>query len=195
MEEDWKGSRLVRKRSEHDFEGFNRRNGFDRYKESDRSLIHRSESFCGGSGSQRDQFPKGFRSERERSWRDGSVSSWQRELKDLDDRQRVVRSPKGLRDAKSPSWLKDSVSESEQSKKRSSSSPRPSRDGNSIKSKSKFPTWSKDSESEQSKSVEMKKAEKESLQQVKMVTCTSIGRCRQWGRMSKWLSLQARVSN
>jgi len=100
-------------------------------------LIHRSESFCGGGGSQRDQFLKGFQSERERSRRDGSVSSWRRGLKDLDDRERVVRSPKGLRDARSPSWSKDSVSESEQSKKRSSSSPRPSKDGNSIKSKSK----------------------------------------------------------
>ncbi|KAG4966744.1 hypothetical protein AAZX31_12G008400 [Glycine max] len=166
VEEDREGSRLVRKRSEHDFEAFDRRKGFDRYRESDRGLIHRSESFCGGGGSQRDQFPKGFRSERERSRREGSVSSWRRGLKDLDDRERVVRSPKGLRDAKSPSWSKDSVSESEQSKKRSSSSPRPSRDGNSIKSKSKSPTWSKDSESEQSKSVEVKKAEEESLQQV-----------------------------
>ena len=46
-----------------------------------------------------------------------------------------------------PSWSKDSVFESEQSKKRSSSSPRPSKDGNSIKSKSKSPTWSKGSES------------------------------------------------
>ncbi|CAJ1934203.1 unnamed protein product [Sphenostylis stenocarpa] len=166
VEEDREGSRVVRKRSEHDFDGFDRRKGFDRYRESDRSLMHRSESFCSG-GSRRDQFPKGFRSERERSRREGSVSSWRRGLKDLDDRERVVRSPKGLRDVKSPSWSKDSVSESEQSKKRSSS-PRPFREGNSNKSKSKSPTWSKDSisESEQSKSVEVKKAEEELLQQV-----------------------------
>ncbi|TKY67975.1 OBERON 4 [Spatholobus suberectus] len=158
-EEDREGSRLVRKRSEHDFEGFDRRKGFDRYRESERGLIHRSESFCGGS--RRDQFPKGFRSERERSRREGSVSSWRRGLKDLEERERerVVRSPKGLRDVKSPSWSKDSISESDQSKKRSSS-PRPFRDVNS-KAKSKSPTWSKDSESEQSKSVEVKKTEEE----------------------------------
>lgn len=164
-EEDREGSRPVRKRSEHDFEGFDRRKGFDRYRESERGLIHRSESFC---GSRRDQFPKGFRSERDRSRREGSVSSWRRGFKDLDERERerVVRSsPKGLRDVKSPSWSKDSVSESEQSKKRSSS-PRPFRDGNSAKSKSKSPTWSKDSESEQSKSVEVKKNEEELLVQV-----------------------------
>ncbi|XP_029127084.1 protein OBERON 4 [Cajanus cajan] len=170
VEEDREGSRVVRKRSEHDFEGFDRRKGFDRYRESERGLIHRSESFCGGGGSRRDQFPKGFRSERERSRREGSVSSWRRGLKDLDERERererVVRSPKGLRDVKSPSWSKDSVSESEQSKKRSSSSPRPFRDANSAKSKSKSPTWSKDSDCEQSKSVEVKKTEEESLQQV-----------------------------
>ncbi|KAL2329332.1 LOW QUALITY PROTEIN: hypothetical protein Fmac_022759 [Flemingia macrophylla] len=166
-EEDREGSRVVRKRSEHDFEGFERRKGFDRYRESERGLIHRSESFCGG-GSRRDQFPKGFRSERERSRREGSVSSWRRGLKDLDERERererVVRSPKGLRDVKSPSWSKDSVSESEQSKKRSSS-PRPFRDANSAKSKSKSPTWSKDSDCEQSKSVEVKKTEEELLLQ------------------------------
>ncbi|RDX77903.1 Protein OBERON 4, partial [Mucuna pruriens] len=166
-EEDREGSRLVRKRSEHDFEGFDRRKGFDRYRESERGLIHRSESFSGGS--RRDPFPKGFRSERERSRREGSVSSWRRGMKDLDERdwERVVRSPKGLRDVKSPSWSKDSISESDQSKKRSSS-PRPFRDANSNKSKSKSPTWSKDSisESEQSKSVEVKKTEEELLQQV-----------------------------
>ncbi|XP_061353198.1 protein OBERON 4 [Gastrolobium bilobum] len=175
VDEDREGSRLVRKRSEHDFEGFDRRKGFDRYRDSgygggggDRNLIHRSESFC---GSRRD-FPKGFRSERDRSRREGSVSSWRRGLKDFDEsgrgsrvgvEERVVRSPKGLRDVKSPTWSKDS--ESEQSKKRSSS-PRGFRD---AKSKSKSPTWSKDSESEQSKSeqsksVEVKKTEELQVQ-------------------------------
>ncbi|KAK7341133.1 hypothetical protein VNO80_24058 [Phaseolus coccineus] len=174
VEEDREGSRVVRKRSEHDFEGFDRRKGFDRYRDSDRSLMHRSESFCSG-GSRRDQFPKGFRSERDRSRREGSVSSWRRGLKDLDERERVVRSPKGLRDVKSPSWSKDSVSESEQSKKRSSS-PRPIKEGNSNKSKSKSPTWSKDSvsESEQSKSVEVKKAEEELLQQVQSASSSEM---------------------
>ncbi|XP_027354414.1 protein OBERON 4 [Abrus precatorius] len=174
-EEDRESSRLVRKRSEHDFEGFDRRKGFDRYRDGgysggggDRSLIHRSESFCGS----RREFPKGFRSERDRSRREGSVSSWRRGLKDFDEsgrgsrvsvEDRVVRSPKGLRDVKSPTWSKDS--ESEQSKKRSSS-PRVLRD---AKSKSKSPTWSKDSESEQSKSeqsksVEVKKTEELQVQ-------------------------------
>ncbi|KAK7263896.1 hypothetical protein RJT34_31495 [Clitoria ternatea] len=165
VDEDRDGSRLVRKRSEHDFEGFDRRKGFDRYRDGgygggggDRSLIHRSESFCGS----RREFPKGFRSERDRSRREGSVSSWRRGLKDFDEsgrgsrvsvEERVVRSPKGLRDVKSPTWSKDS--ESEQSKKRSSS-PKALRD---AKSKSKSPTWSKDSESEQSKSEQSKSVE------------------------------------
>lgn len=216
VEEDREGSRLVRKRSEHDFDGFDRRKGFDRDRYSrdggysggadrniggadrncggaernsggadrnfggaernsgggDRNLIHRSESFCGGS---RREFPKGFRSERDRSRREGSVSSWRRGLKDFDEssrgsgggsrvEERVVRSPKGFsRDVKSPSWSKDS--ESEQSKKRNSESPRVFRE---VKSKSKSPSVSKDSESEQSKSVsgvEVKKSE-EMLQQV-----------------------------
>lgn len=188
VEEDREGSRMVRKRSEHDFDGFDRRKGFDRYRDGgygsgggggsgsggggDRSLIHRSESFCG-----RREFPKGFRSERDRPRREGSVSSWRRGLKDFDEsgargsgrvgvaEERAVRSPKGLRDAvKSPTWSRDS--ESEQSKKRYSSSPRGGgggglRDGGAAKSKSKSPSWSKDSESEQSKSVEVKKTEEE----------------------------------
>ncbi|GAU28573.1 hypothetical protein TSUD_269130 [Trifolium subterraneum] len=185
VEEDREGSRIVRKRSEHDFDGFDRRKGFDRYsrdgggysgggdrdRDRDRNSIHRSESFCGGS---RREFPKGFRSERDRSRREGSVSSWRRGLKDFDEssrggnsrvEERIVRSPKGFsRDVKSPSWSKDS--ESEQSKKRSSESPRVFREA--TKSISKSPSWSKDSEkSEQSKSVsvEVKKSD-ELLQQV-----------------------------
>ncbi|RYR69432.1 hypothetical protein Ahy_A03g015978 isoform B [Arachis hypogaea] len=177
LDEDREGSRVIRKRSEHDFDGFDRRKGFDRYRDGggygggggggDRSLIHRSESFCGGS---RREFPKGFRSERDRPRREGSVSSWRRGLKDFDENgggsrgssrvsstaeERVVRSPKGLRDVKSPTWSKDS--ESEQSKKRSSS-PRVSLRDDKSKSKSKSPTWSKDSESEQSKSCERSKS-------------------------------------
>ncbi|XP_045786238.1 protein OBERON 4 [Trifolium pratense] len=181
VEEDRESSRIVRKRSEHDFDGFDRRKGFDRYsrdggysgggdRDRDRNSIHRSESFCGGS---RREFPKGFRSERDRSRREGSVSSWRRGLKDFDEssrggnsrvEERIVRSPKGFsRDVKSPSWSKDS--ESEQSKKRSSESPRVFREA--TKSISKSPSWSKDSESEQSKSVsvEVKKSD-ELLQQV-----------------------------
>ncbi|XP_050208944.1 protein OBERON 4 [Mercurialis annua] len=105
-------SRMVRKRSDHDFDGFDRRKGaglgFDRYGSreghssggsreghsgggSDR-VVHRSESFC---GSRRD-FPKGFRSERDRSRREGSVSSWRRFGgvigKEFDESSRGVRS-------------------------------------------------------------------------------------------------------
>ncbi|KAE9620181.1 hypothetical protein Lal_00019552 [Lupinus albus] len=69
------GSRMVRKRSEHGLGNFDRK----RYRDGggDRSMIHRSESFCGS----RREVPKGFRSERE-----GSVSSWRRGLKDFDER-------------------------------------------------------------------------------------------------------------
>ncbi|XP_058768316.1 protein OBERON 4-like [Vicia villosa] len=179
VEEDREGSRIVRKRSDHDFDGFDRRKGFDRYSRDgggysggggsgDRNSIHRSESFSGP----RREFPKGFRSERDRSRREGSVSSWRRGLKDFDEssrgsgsrvEERVVRSPKGgfSKEVKSPSWSKDS--ESEQSKKRSSSSPRVFRDAKSV---SKSPSGSKDSESAQSKSVsvEVKKTEELSQQ-------------------------------
>ena len=133
-DDDREGSRVVRKRSEHDFDGFDRRKGFDRYSgESrgggggyDRSLIHRSESFCGGGSStslslssSRREFPKRFRSERSSSGsdpsrREGSVSSWRRfgnnGNKDSEERSRI-----GLRDVKSPTWSRDSAA-SEQSR-------------------------------------------------------------------------------
>ncbi|OIW05551.1 hypothetical protein TanjilG_23337 [Lupinus angustifolius] len=117
----------------------------------DRSMTPRSESLC---GSRRD-VPKGFRSERDRSRREGSVSSWRRGLKDFDERgksrvvvgmeERIVltRSPRSF-NVKSPTWSKDS--ESDHSKKMSSAK---------SLSKSKSPTCSKDSESDQSKSVEL----------------------------------------
>ncbi|CAK9310284.1 unnamed protein product [Citrullus colocynthis] len=185
VDEDREGLRLVRKRSDHDFEGFDRRKGFDRFRESgesrgyagssgggvgggDRIALHRSESY---SGSRR-EYPKGFRSERDRSRREGSVSSWRRFgswNKDVDEGARSRggavgleergssrNSPKGLRDVKSPSLSKDSSSE--QSKLRASPS-LVSRGVRPQESKSKSPTWSKDSESEQSKSVEVKTGE------------------------------------
>ncbi|KAJ7982231.1 Protein OBERON [Quillaja saponaria] len=176
VDDDRKGSRLVRKRSEHDFESFDRRKGSERYRDTgdsggfggkvNRNLIHRSESFCG----YRREFPKGFRSERDRSRREGSVSSWRRfggGFNDFDESGRGSRggqedrgsmsSPRGLRDMKSPTWSKDSGSE--QSRMRS-----PSRGLRDANSKSKSPTWSKDSGSDQSKrerskSVEVKKTE------------------------------------
>lgn len=131
-DEDRESSRMVRKRSEHDFEGgFDRRKGgFDRYSGDsrggggggyDRNLMHRSESFCGGFSSSRREFPKGFRSERsssaamERSRREGSVSSWRRfgtnnnGNKESEDSGKGGGSRVGLRDVKSPSWSRDSA--------------------------------------------------------------------------------------
>ncbi|XP_022147457.1 protein OBERON 4 [Momordica charantia] len=185
VDEDREGLRLVRKRPDHDFEGFDRRKGFDRFRESgesrgysgssggggggDRIALHRSESY---SGSRR-EYPKGFRSERDRSRREGSVSSWRRfgswnkdvdegvrsrggGVGGLEERGSARNSPKGLRDVKSPSQSKDSSSE--QSKLRASPS-LVSKGVRPQESKSKSPTWSKDSESEQSKSVEVKKGD------------------------------------
>ncbi|KAL9234789.1 hypothetical protein vseg_009615 [Gypsophila vaccaria] len=93
-----------RKRMDHESEGFERRKGFDRYRDRDvggvgsslvsprggyvaerekerdrernRERAHRSESFCGV----RREFPKGFRSERNWSRREdgGGSSSWRR---------------------------------------------------------------------------------------------------------------------
>lgn len=163
---------MIRKRSEHDFDGFERRKGFDRYRDGggsessrgyDRNVMHRSESFCGS----RREFPKGFRSERDRSRREGSVSSWRRfgsgskEFDEGGSRGRLEERGKRLRDVRSPTWSNSKDSGSEQSRVRSPvrSPPRGFRDRKSM-SKSKSPTWSKDSVgSEQSKCVEVKKSE------------------------------------
>ncbi|KAJ9158806.1 hypothetical protein P3X46_024352 [Hevea brasiliensis] len=174
-------SRMVRKRSDHDFDSFDRRKGvgvgFDRYSSregyggggvgggSDRN-IHRSESFCGS----RREFPKGFRSERDRSRREGSVSSWRRfgsgnkEFEEIrggrggnEERMSAASrsSPKGLRDVKSPTWSRDSGSEQTRVVRGGG---RDEGKGKSSTSKSRSsPTWSKDSGSEQSKSVEVGK--------------------------------------
>ncbi|KAF2293579.1 hypothetical protein GH714_002985 [Hevea brasiliensis] len=171
-------SRMVWKRSDHDFDSFDRRKGaglgFDRYSSregysgggvgggSDRS-IYRSENFCGS----RREFPKGFRSERDRSRREGSVSSWRRfgsgskEFEESrgsrggnEDRMSAATrsSPKGLRDVKSPTWSRDSGSEQTRVVR---GGVRDEGKGRSSTSKSRSsPTWSKDSGSEQSKSVE-----------------------------------------
>ncbi|XP_022954235.1 protein OBERON 4-like [Cucurbita moschata] len=188
-DEDREGLRLVRKRSDYDFEGFDRRKGFDRFRESGESRDYAGSSGGGGGGGgggdriaprrsesysgSRREYPKGFRSERDRSGREGSVSSWRRfgswnkEVDEgarsrgggvggLEERGSARNSPKGLRDVKSPSLSKDSSSE--QSKLRASPS-LVSRGVRAQESKSKSPTWSKDSESEQSKSVEVKKEE------------------------------------
>ncbi|XWS35531.1 hypothetical protein CRYUN_Cryun20dG0005200 [Craigia yunnanensis] len=140
--------RLVRKRSEHDFESFDRRKvGFDRYRvsgSSSSSSLHRSESFCGP----RREFPKRFRSERDRTrLESGSGSSWQRFGIDENRGSSKVQL-REVRDVKSPAWSRESLgagrlvqeaSEKEDKSRRSS--------------KSRSPTWSKDSGSEQSKSV------------------------------------------
>ncbi|XWS32521.1 hypothetical protein CRYUN_Cryun23aG0165200 [Craigia yunnanensis] len=152
--------RLVRKRSEHDFESFDRRKlGFDRFRESgSSSSLHRSESFCGP----RREFPKGFRSERDRTrCESGSRSSW-RSFGIDENRGSSKLQLREVRDVKSPTWSMDSLGagrvvgesrEREDLKRRSSKS----------KSKSRSPTWSRDSGSEQSKSVvgggEAKKSE------------------------------------
>ncbi|XP_068653041.1 protein OBERON 4-like [Aristolochia californica] len=139
FDEDREVSRTSRKRFDHDSDGFDRRKGFERFRDcGDRVLstssprnvygterIHRSESF---SSSRRD-FPKGFRWERERSRREDSVLSWRRLSinKDSDEDMRFgvdkgnrlgsedrgsVRSPPGHIEAvKSPPWSKDSSGE------------------------------------------------------------------------------------
>ncbi|GAV86070.1 DUF1423 domain-containing protein [Cephalotus follicularis] len=175
--------RMTRKRSDHDFDSFDRRKGFDRYRAGggggggegyngnigggENRGIYRSESFCGT----RREFPKGFRSERDRSRREGSVSSWRR-FKDFDDinsnngssrggeSKDSVERGKGSREVrdnivtKSPSWSRESGSE--QTRMRGDG------EGKEKERKSKSrasPTWSKDSGSEPSKSVEVKKSE------------------------------------
>ncbi|XP_052170156.1 protein OBERON 4 isoform X2 [Diospyros lotus] len=141
LDDDRESSRLIRKRSDYDSENYDRRKSYDRYRDvSDRRFlspsprggyssgdrIHRSESFSGF----RKDFPKRFRSERDRSRREGSVSSWRRfgAAKDLDEGARNdgdivrgtksvsddrgnLRSPRGPKEAKSPPWSKDSGSE------------------------------------------------------------------------------------
>ncbi|KAL2478441.1 protein OBERON 4-like [Forsythia ovata] len=140
-EDDRESSRLLRKRTDYDFSSNDRRKNYDRRRDGNESVILSSspragyvmdrmnsyESFLGP----RREFPKGFRSERDRSRREGSVSSWWRfgGRKESDDGtgsdgselvrgSRVeaehvgkVKSPQGMRDAQSPAWSKDSGSE------------------------------------------------------------------------------------
>lgn len=93
LDDDRESSRSLRKRLDHEADGFERRKGFDRYRDvGDRPMqvssslrgsyggsdrLYRSESFSG----LRREFPKGFRSERDRSRREGSSgSSWRRSI-------------------------------------------------------------------------------------------------------------------
>nr|XP_043623637.1 protein OBERON 4 [Erigeron canadensis] len=214
-EEDRKNPKVVvRKRSEYEGEGYRSSKGYDRYRDRERDRdrererdgggserrglsscssprgsgygsdrIHRSESF---SGPRRD-FPKGFRSERDRTRREGSVSSWRRFGSGGKEAEEVsksgggdmrvsktgseeignnVRSPQGGRDVKSPVWSKSPQGGREVKSPVWSMSPKGGREVKSPGwSKSprggkdvKSPAWSKDSGSEQSKSVEVKKS-------------------------------------
>ncbi|WCJ18509.1 hypothetical protein M5689_000855 [Euphorbia peplus] len=187
-------SRAVRNRKDQNFDSFDRRKGLglgnDKYNSSreggymgsDKN-IHRSESF---SGPPRRDFPKGFRSERDRSRREGSVSSWRRfgagnkEFEEIrssrggnEDRLNVASrsSPKGLRDVKSPTWSRDSGSEQSRVGRGSGTTGRDDGKGRSSTPKSRAsPTWSKDSGSEQSKSVEVGKRMEQEVKNVEMET-------------------------
>ncbi|XP_073119377.1 protein OBERON 4 [Henckelia pumila] len=152
LDDDRESSRLVRKRSDYDSESYDRRKTYDRHRDgNERGMtssspragygmdrMHRSESFCGP----RRDFPKGFRSERDRSRREGSVSSWRRFVggKDGDD---------GIRNDGAEMSRGSRVESEEIGKAKSPQGPR----------NTKSPAWSKDSGSEQSKGVEFKKSE------------------------------------
>ncbi|GFP92090.1 protein oberon 4 [Phtheirospermum japonicum] len=153
-EDDRESPKMVRKRSDYDLENYDRRKPYDRYRAGgERGVLtpppratygpdqmYRSESF---SGPPRRDFPKGFRSERDRPKRDGIATSWRRfgGSKDSDD---------GSRSGNETS--RGSRMESKEVENSKSKSPRGFRDA-------KSPGWSKDSESERSKSVEGKKYE------------------------------------
>ncbi|XVF73620.1 hypothetical protein PTKIN_Ptkin12aG0216700 [Pterospermum kingtungense] len=150
--------RLVRKRTEHEFESFDRRKGgFDRYRESGGNSLHRSETFSGP----RREFPKRFRSERDRTRREsGSGSSW-RGFGNEENRGSTKMQLREVRDVKSPTRSRDSLGSGRvlgESRERGDL-----RRSSKSKSKSRSPTWSRDSGSEQSKSVggggEAKKSE------------------------------------
>ncbi|KAK8711112.1 hypothetical protein V6N13_146408 [Hibiscus sabdariffa] len=148
-DEDSGRDRMVRKRAEHDFESSDRRKlEFNRYREggSSSGTLRRSESFRGP----RRDFPKGFRSERDRTRRE-SGSSWQRfGINEHRGNSKVYL--REVRDVKSPSWSRDSLiagrvvgdaREREETRRR-----------RSFKSRSRSPTRSRNSGSEQSKGVD-----------------------------------------
>ncbi|CAN4080562.1 unnamed protein product [Withania somnifera] len=142
FEDDRESLRPIKKRSDYDVDNYERWKSYNQYSNDKGVLsssprsgygadrIHRSESFSGP----RREVPKGFRSERDRSRREGSVSSWRRFSagKDSDEGTRSggdsargsriesehiekAKSPPGWRDAKSPAWSKDSGSEQSRS--------------------------------------------------------------------------------
>ncbi|XP_071705968.1 protein OBERON 4 [Rutidosis leptorrhynchoides] len=184
--------RLIRKRSDYDVDSYERRKSHDRYRDRDRDRdrnergilssspraggygsdrIHRSESF---SGPRRD-FPKGFRSERDRPRREGSVSSWRQfgSCKEVDESGKSVgefvkgskavseevgnvRSPQLGKDVKSPAG-KDMDQGSKSGYDVVRVSKAASEEISNVRSPqgvrdAKSPAWSKESVSGQSKS-------------------------------------------
>ncbi|RXI04915.1 hypothetical protein DVH24_039189, partial [Malus domestica] len=108
------GSITVQKRTEHEFNDFDRRKGTDRYNRDgggyDSNLMHRSESLSMSRRSPT-EFPKGSRSKDSGS----GVLSWQRFRKEFKERI----GGKGLKDVRSSTWLNSRDSRSEQSRVRS----------------------------------------------------------------------------
>ncbi|XP_077210299.1 fibronectin type III domain protein (DUF1423) [Tasmannia lanceolata] len=157
-----------RKRFDHESDGFERRKGFDRYRDfADRQIplssprnlysgerIHRSESFS----SSRREIPKGFRSERDRSRREESVSAWRRfSSKDGEEDLRFgFDSGRGNRVGSEDRANRVGSEDRGITISPITRSPQGSRDV--VKS----PPSSKDSGSEQTKSVELKKTEESS---------------------------------
>lgn len=168
--------RVVRKRTDHDFDSFDRRkNGFDRYSSRDSTGgggsggMHRSESF---SGSRRD-FPKGFRSERDRTRREGSISSWRRfgserkefgignkefgsERKEFGVGNKEFGSERkefgvGSERKEFGGGSKDIGGERKDFEESSRGSSREDRGGKMLREVMKSPSWSRDSGSEQSR--------------------------------------------
>ncbi|KAK3030782.1 hypothetical protein RJ639_035447 [Escallonia herrerae] len=172
IEDDRESSRSIRKRPDYDVDCYDRRKSYERYRDGgDRAItssspqggygadrIHRSESFT----CPRRDFPKGVRSERDRSRREGSVSSWRRfgSGKDDDFTRSGGDSARGSRVASDESARGSRVASDESAR----GSRGQSDDIGKVKSAqglrdAKSPPCSKDSGSEQSKSVEVKKSE------------------------------------
>ncbi|XP_022896609.1 protein OBERON 4-like [Olea europaea var. sylvestris] len=135
--DDRESSRLVRKPKDYDFSSYGKRKNYNRHKDGNKRGILSSSprdgygkdgmNSCESSLGPRRDFPKGFRSERDRSGREGRVSSWWKfgAVKESDDgtgsdgselvrgsreAEHVgkVKSPQGKSDVKSPAWSKDS---------------------------------------------------------------------------------------
>eukprot|EP00268_Persea_americana_P059835 TRINITY_DN738_c0_g2_i1.p1 TRINITY_DN738_c0_g2~~TRINITY_DN738_c0_g2_i1.p1 ORF type:complete len:1244 (-),score=314.87 TRINITY_DN738_c0_g2_i1:1275-5006(-) len=131
---------------DHESDVFERRKGFDRYDRGtpvssprNGERVHRSESFS------RREFPKGFRSERERPRREesSSVLAWRRSVGNGKETDEDLRSG----------------SESGRGKRVGSEDRGSARSSPGSREVGKSPQWSKDSGGEQSKNSEMEKIE------------------------------------